>query len=160
MHANDATSSCPGAQWLAGGGGVQKGKGTLNYARGRRPQTIRRSARHGGAGAPGQRAHAARLGKDGGRFDLLRHSGRARRFLRERWHWEYRRTLGVVGGGAHPPRVRRARARHRAVHAQPAQDLPRRVRPQAAIYLIVVGGALILGGCFAAYVLYTLLASR
>ena len=32
--------------------------------------------------------------------------------------------------------------------------------PQAAIYLIVVGGALILGGCFAAYVLYTLLASR
>jgi putative membrane protein len=30
--------------------------------------------------------------------------------------------------------------------------------PQAAIYLIVVGGGLILGGCFAAYVLYTLLA--
>jgi putative membrane protein len=30
--------------------------------------------------------------------------------------------------------------------------------PQAAIYLVVVGGALILGGCFAAYVLYTLLA--
>ena len=32
--------------------------------------------------------------------------------------------------------------------------------PQAAIYLIVVGGGLTLGGCFAAYVLYTLLASR
>jgi putative membrane protein len=30
--------------------------------------------------------------------------------------------------------------------------------PQAAIYLVVAGGALILGGCFAAYVLYTLLA--
>jgi putative membrane protein len=32
--------------------------------------------------------------------------------------------------------------------------------PQAAIYLVVVGGGLALGGCFAAYVLYTLLASR
>jgi putative membrane protein len=31
--------------------------------------------------------------------------------------------------------------------------------PQMAIYLVVVGGALALGGCFAAYVLYTLLAS-
>jgi putative membrane protein len=31
--------------------------------------------------------------------------------------------------------------------------------PQAAIYLVVVGGGLTLGGCFAAYVLYTLLAS-
>ena len=30
--------------------------------------------------------------------------------------------------------------------------------PQAAIYLVVVGGGLTLGGCFAAYVLYTLLA--
>jgi hypothetical protein len=30
--------------------------------------------------------------------------------------------------------------------------------PQAAIYLVVVGGGLILGGSFAAYVLYTLLA--
>ena len=30
--------------------------------------------------------------------------------------------------------------------------------PQTAIYLVVVGGALILGVCFAAYVLYTLLA--
>ena len=30
--------------------------------------------------------------------------------------------------------------------------------PQAAIYLVVVGGALTLGGCFAAYVIYTLLA--
>jgi inner membrane protein YidH len=30
--------------------------------------------------------------------------------------------------------------------------------PQAAIYLVVVGGGLILGGCFALYVLYTLLA--
>ena len=30
--------------------------------------------------------------------------------------------------------------------------------PQMAIYLVVVGGALILGVCFAAYVLYTLLA--
>jgi putative membrane protein len=30
--------------------------------------------------------------------------------------------------------------------------------PQAAIYLVVIGGALTLGGCFAAYVLYTLLA--
>ena len=30
--------------------------------------------------------------------------------------------------------------------------------PRAAIYLVVVGGSLILGGCFAAYVLYTLLA--
>ena len=30
--------------------------------------------------------------------------------------------------------------------------------PQAAIYLVVVGGGLILGGCFTAYVLYTLLA--
>jgi putative membrane protein len=31
--------------------------------------------------------------------------------------------------------------------------------PQMAIYLVVAGGGLILGGCFAAYVLYTLLAS-
>ncbi len=30
--------------------------------------------------------------------------------------------------------------------------------PQAAIYLVVVGGGLVLGGCFTAYVLYTLLA--
>ena len=30
--------------------------------------------------------------------------------------------------------------------------------PQAAIYLVVVGGGLTLGGCFTAYVLYTLLA--
>ena len=30
--------------------------------------------------------------------------------------------------------------------------------PRAAIYLVVVGGGLTLGGCFAAYVLYTLLA--
>jgi uncharacterized membrane protein YidH (DUF202 family) len=30
--------------------------------------------------------------------------------------------------------------------------------PQAAIYLVVVGGGLTLGGCFAAYVLYTLMA--
>ena len=30
--------------------------------------------------------------------------------------------------------------------------------PQAAIYLVVVGGALTLGACFAAYVIYTLLA--
>jgi len=30
--------------------------------------------------------------------------------------------------------------------------------PQAAIYLVVVGGGLALGGCFAAYVLYTLMA--
>jgi putative membrane protein len=31
--------------------------------------------------------------------------------------------------------------------------------PEAAIYLVVVGGSLILGGCFTVYVLYTLLAS-
>jgi putative membrane protein len=31
--------------------------------------------------------------------------------------------------------------------------------PRMAIYLVVAGGGLILGGCFAAYVLYTLLAS-
>jgi putative membrane protein len=31
--------------------------------------------------------------------------------------------------------------------------------PEAAIYLVVVGGSLILGGCFVLYVLYTLLAS-
>ena len=31
--------------------------------------------------------------------------------------------------------------------------------PQAAIYLVVVVGGLTLGGCFAAYVLYTLLAA-
>jgi putative membrane protein len=30
--------------------------------------------------------------------------------------------------------------------------------PQATIYLIVGGGGLVLGGCFSAYVLYTLLA--
>jgi putative membrane protein len=30
--------------------------------------------------------------------------------------------------------------------------------PQAAVYLVVVGGGLTLGGCFALYVLYTLLA--
>ena len=30
--------------------------------------------------------------------------------------------------------------------------------PQAAIYLVIVGGGLTLGGCFAAYVLYTLMA--
>lgn len=30
--------------------------------------------------------------------------------------------------------------------------------PQAAIYLVIVGGGLTLGGCFTAYVLYTLLA--
>lgn len=30
--------------------------------------------------------------------------------------------------------------------------------PQTAIYLVVVGGGLTLGGCFALYVLYTLLA--
>jgi len=30
--------------------------------------------------------------------------------------------------------------------------------PQAAIYLVVVGGGLTLGGCFALYVLYTLVA--
>ena len=30
--------------------------------------------------------------------------------------------------------------------------------PQVAIYLVVVGGGLTLGGCFTAYVLYTLLA--
>ena len=30
--------------------------------------------------------------------------------------------------------------------------------PQAAIYLVVVGGGLTLGGCFTGYVLYTLLA--
>ena len=31
--------------------------------------------------------------------------------------------------------------------------------PEAAIYLVVVGGGLTLGGCFTLYVLYTLLAS-
>jgi putative membrane protein len=31
--------------------------------------------------------------------------------------------------------------------------------PQVAIYLVVVGGGLTLGGCFVLYVLYTLLAS-